>query len=91
MLVFYKRWKKYNETQLPKNKMDLNNRKIKNHPPSPVTYVAKKIIIFQFGSAKLPSKLGLFNLGKKNQFSLQWKMCSCLTVVLDTGVWEQQE
>ena len=25
----------YNEIQLTKNKMDLNNRKISNHPPSP--------------------------------------------------------
>ena len=25
----------YNETQLTKNKMDLNNRKMTNHPPSP--------------------------------------------------------
>ena len=28
--------KKYNEIQLTNNKMDLNNRKITNHPPSPV-------------------------------------------------------
>ena len=34
MLLFYKIWKKYNEIQLT-NKMDLNNRKMKNHPPSP--------------------------------------------------------
>ena len=27
---------KYNEIQSTKNKMDLNNRKITNHPPSPV-------------------------------------------------------
>ena len=26
---------KYNEIQLTKNKMDLNNRKMTNHPPSP--------------------------------------------------------
>ena len=26
---------KYNEIQLTKNKMDLNIRKITNHPPSP--------------------------------------------------------
>ena len=25
LLVFYKRWKKYNEIQLTKNKMDLSN------------------------------------------------------------------
>ena len=31
MLVLRKRWKKQNELQLRKNKMDLNNQKIKNH------------------------------------------------------------
>ena len=35
MYVFYKIQKKFNEIQLTKNKMDLNNRKMKNHPPSP--------------------------------------------------------
>ena len=28
VVVFYKKWKKYNEIQLTKNKMDMNNRKI---------------------------------------------------------------
>ena len=36
MVVVYKKWKKYNEIQLTKNKMDLNIRKITNNPPSPV-------------------------------------------------------
>ena len=35
MVIFYKKWKKYNEFQLTKNKMDLNNQKMTNHPPSP--------------------------------------------------------
>ena len=35
MVIFYKNWKKYNEIQLTKNKMDLNIRKMTNHPPSP--------------------------------------------------------
>ena len=35
MVIFYKKWKKYNEFQLTKNKMDLNIRKMTNHPPSP--------------------------------------------------------
>ena len=26
---------KFNEIQLTKNEMDLNNQKMKNHPPSP--------------------------------------------------------
>ena len=38
MVIFYNKWKKYNETQLAKkNKMDLNIRKMTNHPPSPET------------------------------------------------------
>ena len=39
MVIFYKKWKKYNEIQLTKNKMDLNIRKMTNHPPSPVLYM----------------------------------------------------
>ena len=34
-MVFYEMFKNYNEIQLIKIKMDLNNRKIKNLPPSP--------------------------------------------------------
>ena len=37
MLVFYKKWKKYNEIQLTENEMDLNNQKMTNHQSSPVT------------------------------------------------------
>ena len=33
MVIFYKKWKKYNEIQLRKNTMDLNIRKMINHPP----------------------------------------------------------
>ena len=36
MVIVYKKFKKYNEIQLTKNKMDFNNRKITNHPHSPV-------------------------------------------------------
>ena len=39
MVIFYKKWKKYNEIQLTKNKMDLNNRKMKKHPPSTVIFI----------------------------------------------------
>ena len=35
MVIFYKKQKKYDETQLTKNKIDLNNRKMTNYPPSP--------------------------------------------------------
>ena len=34
MVIFYKKWKKYNEIQLTKNKMDLNIEKITNLPSS---------------------------------------------------------
>ena len=34
MVIFYMKWKKYNKIQLTENKMDLNIRKITNHPPS---------------------------------------------------------
>ena len=36
MLVLYPGWKKYSEIQLTKSKMNLNNRKIENHPQSPI-------------------------------------------------------
>ena len=39
MVIFYKKWKKYNEIQLTKNKMDLNIRKMTNHPPSAASTV----------------------------------------------------
>ena len=34
-LVFYKKWKKINDNLINKQKMDLNNRKMRNNPPSP--------------------------------------------------------
>ena len=48
--MVYNKWKKYNETQLTKNKMDLNIRKMTNHPPLP---------------RKLRPKQGLSHLAKK--------------------------
>ena len=38
MVIFYKKYKKYNENQLRKNKIDLINLKMKNHSPSPVFF-----------------------------------------------------
>ena len=38
MVIFYKKFKNYNEIQLTKNKMDLNIRKMTNHPSSPDQY-----------------------------------------------------
>ena len=37
--------KNYNEIQLTKNKMDLNNRNMKNHPLSPERKFNKLLII----------------------------------------------
>ena len=49
---------KYNEIQLTKNKMDLNNRKIKNRPPSP-SY--EKIVLMTVAVTKdLLSDMQLF-------------------------------
>ena len=42
MLILYKVFfivKKYNKNQLTKNKLYLNNRKMKNPPPSPILVV----------------------------------------------------
>ena len=41
ILLFYKIWEKYSEIQLTRNKTDFNNRKTKNHSPSP-GHVAEK-------------------------------------------------
>ena len=45
MVIVYKKWKKQNEIQLTKNKMNLNNQKMTNHPPSPVLVIIIIIII----------------------------------------------
>ena len=46
MVIFDKKWKKHNEIQLTKNKMNLNIRKMANHTPFPIkkTYIFFKII-----------------------------------------------
>ena len=41
MVIFYKKWKKYNEIHLTKNKMDLNIRKMTNHQYTPKYIPAK--------------------------------------------------
>ena len=48
MVIFYKKWKKYNEIQLTKNKMDLNNRKMTNHPLTPYIYMFNFLSDFVF-------------------------------------------
>ena len=49
MVIFYKKWKKYNEMQLTNSKMDLNIRKMTNHPPFPG---GKKKRTIQYGYRK---------------------------------------
>ena len=62
MVIFYKKWKKYNETKLTKNKMDLNIWKITNHPPSPVS---------RMGTARLKSDKETDEEGKKTGESME--------------------
>ena len=45
MAIFYKKWKKYNEIQLTKYKIFLNNRKMKDHPSSHVFLVLLVCVI----------------------------------------------
>ena len=63
MVIFYKKWKKYNETQLTKNKMELNIRKMTNHPPSPVNVKLLSWLVTRI-------KLELFQLETKYEFSI---------------------
>ena len=44
MVIFNMEWKKYNEIRLTKHKMDLNIRKMTNHPPSPANIINNIII-----------------------------------------------
>ena len=43
MVIFYKKWKKYNEIQMTKNKMDLNIRKMTNRSLSPKVPISMAI------------------------------------------------
>ena len=45
-LYFIKKWKKYNEIQLTKNKMELNNLKMTNHPPYPESTEDNQLPLF---------------------------------------------
>ena len=66
MVIFYKKWKKHNEIQLTKNKMDLNIRKMINNPPSPE-------ILNQ--SFNLSNFIKFFDLYKNRSLE-----CGCCTV-----------
>ena len=59
--------KKYNEIQLTKNNINLNNRKMKNHPPSSDTDDA------QFIDAKAMHQEMVGHLGRQNLIiTLNW-------------------
>ena len=63
MVTFYKIAKKKEKIQLTKkNKIDLNNRKMKNNPPAP-EYIDIDVVIF--GPAKLLRKVGLVRIEKE--------------------------
>ena len=47
IVIIYKKWKKYYEIQLTKNKMDLNTRKMTNYPPSPCRQTHKFVVIIK--------------------------------------------
>ena len=47
MVIFYMKLKKYYKTQLIKNKMDLNNRKMTNHPASQERLMLKSCMVQQ--------------------------------------------
>ena len=49
MVIFYKKWKKCNEIQLTKNKMDSNIRKMTNHAPSLVSKETKNVNVAFYG------------------------------------------
>ena len=64
MVIFYKKWKKYNEIQLTKNKMDLNIQKITNHPPPlPITNEVGD----QSQSSPTIEKIEFWTIEKKSQ------------------------
>ena len=48
MVIFYKKWKKYNEIQLTRNEMDLNIRKMTNHAPSTGRYLLGYLFVFVY-------------------------------------------
>ena len=52
MVIFNKKWKKYNEIQLTKNIMDLNIRKMTNHPPSPGS-MARRVLMTEVSGGRV--------------------------------------
>ena len=44
MVIFYKKWKKYNGIQWTKDKTDLYNRKMTIYPPSPGKQKGKPVL-----------------------------------------------
>ena len=60
MLVLYKRWKKYNEFQLTRNKMTLNSRKLKiiHPPPSEESHPLTDPNFYYYYLGKTKYKLG---------------------------------
>ena len=77
MVIFYKKWKKYNEIQLTKNKMDLNNQKMTNHPPSPEKQIKGTVLV----ESSFFYHTFLCNYAQKNyctEKNYNYYFCSCL-------------
>ena len=45
MVIYNKKWKKNNEILVTKNKIDLKNRIMKNHPSSPGSGVPNALVV----------------------------------------------
>ena len=66
MVIFYKKWKKYDEIKLTK-KMDLNNLKMTNHQPSPVaTSISATSIGRPNFNKKVQLQYGTTSIRKRN-------------------------
>ena len=86
MVIFYKKWKKYNEFQLTKNKMDLNIRKMTNHPPSPVLRDTSFLHSFVHGVVYLVLCLSVICLVTSRDLSIVDYLLSKAVFVIFCGV-----
>ena len=68
MLVLYTRWKKHNEFQLTKNKMDLNNRIMINYPPSPDYNYVTILILYILNMINIINHI---RSRERNQYSIK--------------------
>ena len=94
MVIFYKKWKKYNEFQLTKNKMDLNNRKMTNHPPSPdVSFRAIGLLMHKYFHFFAPNIHWALPPSETSKYHSVWlqEINSYKSLSPYIRTWEQQE